>query len=93
MNSVDIVHENGIIVTLPSPEIPEEVKDKASHKAVIIEFMMVQSKQETIQAIAGLLAAGILKPAVYKTFPFKEIRKAHLEVETNRVAGKVVVTL
>lgn len=93
LNSVDIVHENGIIVTLPSPEIPEEVKDKASHKAVIIEFMMVQSKQETIQAIAGLLDAGILKPAVYKTFPFKEIRKAHLEVETNRVAGKVVVTL
>lgn len=93
LNSVDIVHENGIIVTLPSPEIPEEVKDKASQKAIIIEFMMVQSKQETIQAIAGLLDAGILKPAVYKTFPFKEIRKAHLEVETNRVAGKVVVTL
>ncbi|MDM1553889.1 MULTISPECIES: NADP-dependent oxidoreductase [Chryseobacterium] len=93
LNSVDIVHKGGIIVTLPSPEIPEEVKDKASQREVGIEFMMVQSKAETIKAIAALLDAGNLKPTVYKTFPFEDIRKAHLEVETNRVAGKVVVTL
>ncbi|WP_336962385.1 NADP-dependent oxidoreductase [Chryseobacterium contaminans] len=93
LNSVNIVNEGGIIVTLPSPEIPEEVKDKASQKEVSIEFMMVESKKETIKAIADLLDAGNLKPAVYKTFPFEDIRKAHLEVETNRVAGKVVVTL
>ncbi|BAP29483.1 putative NADPH-quinone reductase [Chryseobacterium sp. StRB126] len=93
LNSVEIVHQNGIIITLPSPEIPEEVKDMANQKGIGIEFMMVESKTETIKAIADLLNAGSLKPAVYKTFPFEDISKAHLEMETNRVVGKVVVTL
>lgn len=93
LNSVDVVCPNGTIVTLPSPEIPQEVQDKAAKKQVNIEFMMVASKGETIKAIADLLEKGILKPHIHKTFPFEEMGKAHLEVETNRVVGKVVVTM
>jgi len=92
-DSVDIVKENGIIVTLPSPEIPEDIADKARERNVNIEFMMVASKKETTEAIAGLLKEGLLKPFVYKTFPFEDLAMAHLEVETNRVAGKVIVNL
>lgn len=92
-DSVDIVKENGIIITLPTPEIPEDIADKARQKKVNIQFMMVQSKKETAEAIAGLLKQEALKPFVYKTFPFEEIALAHLEVETNRVAGKVIVNL
>jgi NADPH:quinone reductase-like Zn-dependent oxidoreductase len=55
--------------------------------------MMVQSKKETAEAIAGLLRQEVLKPSIYKTFPFEDIALAHLEVETNRVAGKVIVNL
>ncbi|WP_313002612.1 NADP-dependent oxidoreductase [Chryseobacterium gleum] len=92
-DSVDVVKENGIIVTLPSPEIPEDIADKARERNVNIEFMMVESKKETTEAIAGLLKEGVLKPFVYKTFPFEDLAMAHLEVETNRVAGKVIVNL
>lgn len=92
-DSVDVVKENGIIVTLPSPEIPEDITDKARERNVNIEFMMVESKKETTEAIAGLLKEGVLKPFVYKTFPFEDLAMAHLEVETNRVAGKVIVNL
>ncbi|MCD9618283.1 NADP-dependent oxidoreductase [Chryseobacterium gleum] len=92
-DSVDVVKENGIIVTLPSPEIPEDITDKARGRNVNIEFMMVASKKETTDAIAGLLKEGVLKPFVYKTFPFEDLAMAHLEVETNRVAGKVIVNL
>ncbi|OWK97029.1 oxidoreductase [Kaistella haifensis DSM 19056] len=93
LNSVDAVRSNGIIVTLPTPEIPQEVKEKADKKQVNIEFLMVASKNETIKAIAQLLDKGALKPHIHKTFPFEEIAKAHLEVETNRVVGKVVVNI
>ena len=93
LNSVDVVKPNGIIVTLPSPEIPQEVKDKAEQKQVNIEFMMVGSKKETIVAIANLLSKETLKPHIHKTFTFDEMGKAHLEVETNRVVGKVVVNV
>ncbi|MGX5684777.1 NADP-dependent oxidoreductase [Chryseobacterium cucumeris] len=92
-DSVDIVKENGIIITLPTPEIPEDIEVRARQKKVNIEFMMVQSKKETAEAIAGLLKQEALKPFVYKTFPFEDIALAHLEVETSRVAGKVIVNL
>lgn len=92
-DSVDIVKENGIIITLPTPEIPEDIELRARQKKVNIEFMMVQSKKETAEAIAGLLKQEALKPFVYKTFPFEDIALAHLEVEASRVAGKVIVNL
>ncbi|QBA23074.1 NADP-dependent oxidoreductase [Chryseobacterium indologenes] len=92
-DSVDIVKENGIIITLPTPEIPEDIELRARQKKVNIEFMMVQSKKETAEAIAGLLKQEALKPFVYKTFPFEDIALAHLEVETSRVVGKVIVNL
>ncbi|KYH06145.1 oxidoreductase [Chryseobacterium cucumeris] len=92
-DSVDVVKENGIIITLPTPEIPEDIALRARQKKVNIEFMMVQSKKETAEAIAGLLKQEVLKPFVYKTFQFEDIALAHLEVETSRVAGKVIVNL
>ncbi|MGG1920246.1 hypothetical protein AB1278_00345 [Chryseobacterium sp. NRRL B-14798] len=45
-DSVDIVKENGIIITLPTPEIPEDIALRARQKKVNIEFMMVQSKKK-----------------------------------------------
>lgn len=92
-DSVDVVRQHGIIVTLPSPEIPEEVKTKAEQRKVNIEFMMVESQTKTIREISDLLKKTILKPAVYKTFSFEDIRNAHLEVETNHVVGKVIVNI
>lgn len=93
LNSVDVARSKGIIVTLPTPEIPQEVKERAAKKQVKIEFMMVASKNETINAIAQLLQEKVLKPHIHKAFSFEEIGKAHLEVETNRVVGKVVVNI
>lgn len=93
LSSIAIVKPNGIIVTLPSPEISQEIKDKALEKQINIEFMMVASKNETINAIAHLLEIEAIKSNIHKMFPFEEVGKAHLEVETNRVIGKVVVTL
>lgn len=93
LHSVDAVRPGGIIVTLPTPEILQEVIEKADMKQVNIAFMMVASKNETITAIAQLLEQEALKPHIHKTFPFEEIAKAHLEVETNRVVGKVVINI
>lgn len=93
LNSVDIVRPNGIIVTLPSPEIPAEVQNKADDSRVSIEFHMVASKKDTITTIAELLEKGIVKPHIHKEFNFEEMGKAHLELETNGVVGKVVVNI
>ncbi len=93
LRSVKMVKDNGAIISLPSPEIPEAVKVTAAERNVRILFHMVESKKQTIEAIAGLLKNGHLKPVVYKTFSFAHLADAHREVETGHVAGKVVVVL
>ncbi|MGN7757244.1 NADP-dependent oxidoreductase [Chryseobacterium sp. 22532] len=93
LKSIDVVRTGGIIVTLPSPEIPQNTQDKAEKQDINLEFMMVASKKETIQAIAGLLENKSLIPHIHRTFSFEEMAKAHLEMETKRVVGKIVVTL
>jgi NADPH:quinone reductase-like Zn-dependent oxidoreductase len=93
LKSIDVVKPGGVIVTLPSPEIPQNIQDKAEKQNVNLEFMMVASKKETIQVIADLLENKSLIPHIHRIFPFEEMANAHLEMETKRVVGKIVVTL
>lgn len=53
----------------------------------------MSSKKETIQAIAHLLETKALKPHIHQEFSFSEMGKAHTEVETGRVVGKVIVNI
>lgn len=92
-SSIDIIRPGGIVVTLPSPEISAKIKDKAADKQVKVESMMVASSGETMKILANLLENKHIRPHIYKDFSFAELGKAHLEVETNRVVGKVVVTI
>lgn len=92
-DSIDIVRPNGMIITLPSPEIPEDVKAKAEKQDVNVLFHFASSKKETVSAIAELLEKNIIKPKISKQFPFSEMGEAHKEVESKRVVGKVVVNV
>ncbi|EJL71412.1 NADP-dependent oxidoreductase [Chryseobacterium populi] len=92
-DSMEVMRPGGTIVTLPTPEIPEEIKSRAEERHVNIEFMMVESKKETILALAQLLSQGVVKTHIHKKFAFEDMRNAHLEVETGRVRGKVIVVI
>lgn len=93
LNSLDIVKENGTVITLPSADIPEEALEKAAQRNVNLQFFLVDSKKETIRTIAQLLETKALKPHIHQEFSFSEMGKAHAEVETGRVVGKVVVNI
>lgn len=80
LDSIDAVRPNGLIITLPSPEIPEDVKAKAENQEVNVVFHFASSKNETISAIAELLEKKIVKPKIFKQFPFSEMGEAHKEV-------------
>ncbi len=55
--------------------------------------MSVYSSGRDMQKIASLLENGILKPHISHVFGFDEMAKAHLQIETGRTVGKIVVTL
>ncbi|WP_153393696.1 NADP-dependent oxidoreductase [Chryseobacterium vaccae] len=91
-HSLEVTKEGGSIISIPTG-LNEEVTSKAESKGVKGYFILVQSSGEDMKQIASLLESGAVKPHVSKTFPFEQMREAHLEQETGRTVGKIVVTL
>ncbi|MFC3158370.1 NADPH:quinone reductase [Chryseobacterium arachidis] len=91
-HSLEVTKEGGSIISIPTG-LNEQVTSKAESKGVKGYFILVQSSGEDMKQIASLLESGAVKPHVSKIFPFAQMREAHLEQETGRTVGKIVVTL
>jgi NADPH2:quinone reductase len=52
-----------------------------------------EATQKFIEEVLPLLAAGKVKPAVDKVFPFEEVQNAHRRLESNESFGKIVLEL
>jgi len=92
-NSVKVVKSGGKIVSLPTHSFPEPMQAVADKAGVALEFVMVHSSGEDMNTLADMLEAGTLKPHVSNTFPFSKLQDAHLQIESGRTVGKIVVTL
>lgn len=91
-HSLEVTKEGGSIISIPTG-LNEEVTSKANSKGVKGYFILVQSSGEDMKQIASFLESGAVKPHVSKVFPFEQMREAHLEQETGRTVGKIVITL
>ncbi|OJZ05760.1 NADP-dependent oxidoreductase [Sphingobacterium sp. 40-24] len=91
-HSLEVTKEGGSIISIPTG-LNEDVTSKAESKGVNGYFILVQSSGEDMKQIASLLESGVVKPHVSKSFPFEQMRAAHLEQETGRTVGKIVITL
>lgn len=91
-DSLEVTKAGGTIISLPTG-LNEEVAAKAAAKGVKGYPIMVQSDGDDMKQIARLLETGALKPHISKIFPFEQMREAHLQQETGRTVGKIVVTL
>lgn len=90
--SVCVLKPFGTIVTLPSGYTQEDelaAKQKQLHACY---FMSVYSSGKDMGIIASWLESGIIKPYISQVFNFEEMAKAHLQIESGRTVGKVVVT-
>ncbi|MBN7811851.1 NADP-dependent oxidoreductase [Algoriphagus sp. H41] len=90
--SLQVTKSGGTIISIPTG-LNEEVTSKTASQGVLGYFILVQSSGEDMQAIAALLESGVVKPHVSKIFPFAQMREAHLELETGRTVGKLVLSL
>jgi NADPH:quinone reductase-like Zn-dependent oxidoreductase len=91
-NSLNVTKEGGSIISIPSG-LNESVVEKAKLKGVKGSFIFAHSDGENMKEIANLMKKGIIKPHIFHVYPFTEMAQAHLQVESGRTVGKVVVVL
>jgi len=90
--SLNAVKKGGTVIMLPS-FFKEEIIAKSAAKGVNGYFFSVRSNGDDMQNLATLLEKGIIRSYVSKTFSFDEIKEAHLQIESGRTKGKIVVTI
>ena len=89
--SLKIVKKGGTLITIPSG-LSDGVAEKGHAAGINAFFFLVSSNGEHMQEIAALLEKGILKSYVSDLFPFEKMGEAHLQVESGRTRGKVIVS-
>jgi len=90
--SLNVLKPGGTIISIPSGA-SENITDKAGAKGMNGYPFSVRSNGENMKEISDLLQKNIVKSHISKTFSFDEIQSAHLQIETKKTIGKVVVTL
>lgn len=90
--SLKVLKPNGIIISIPSG-MSESVKEKASAKGITGDTFRVQSDGRNMRELADMLDKGILKAHVSKVFSIDDIQLAHLQIESGKTRGKIVVSL
>lgn len=90
--SLNAVRKGGTVIVLPSI-YKELIAEKAKAKAVKGYFFSVQSNGDDMKKLAELLEKGIIRSHVSQVFPFEKMGDAHLQIETGRTVGKIVVTV
>ena len=93
LKSIQLVKKGGSIICLLAKHVTEEVLEQAGKQHINVSPLLVQSNGEDMNTLKNLLESGALKPHVSKTFPFENMGDAHLQLESGRTIGKVVVTL
>jgi NADPH:quinone reductase-like Zn-dependent oxidoreductase len=88
--SLLIMKKGGTIVSLPTG-LKEAVTEKAAALGMQGYPVAVKSSGEDMKQLAGLLQSGLIKSIVSKTFAFDDMAAAHLQIESGRTVGKIIV--
>ena len=92
MQSIDVLKKNGTIVSVVPMQF-EEAQEKAREKGVNLVILRGQGNKEEMESLAGLLREGILKVHISALYSFSQMTEAHLQIESKRTVGKIVIEL
>ena len=90
--SLKVLKTGGSIITLPSGTA-ESTKEKADLAGMTGSSFLVRSNGGDMKEIAYLLGTKRIKSEVSSIYSFDEIKQAHLQIESGKTRGKVVVSL
>src|SRR5690606_17318388 len=90
-HSLKVTNTGGSIISIPTG-LNEQITQKAASQGVKAYFILVESSGVDMAKIATLLESGAIKPQIFKTYEFNQIKQAHLQQETGRTVGKLIIT-
>ncbi|NUR83986.1 MAG: NADP-dependent oxidoreductase [Nonomuraea sp.] len=90
--SLRTLRPGGTIVSLTLSLLDPTLHDRAAELGIRDEAILVEPDQAGLKAIAALVSAGRLRVQVAAALPLAEAARAHELGETNRTAGKLVLT-
>jgi NADPH:quinone reductase-like Zn-dependent oxidoreductase len=90
--AIATLRDGGLFIVVPSAAGLESLVERAAGR-VRVTGILVEPDRMGMEALAGLVASGALRPHVSHTFPLAEAGRAHELLETGRVQGKVVLTV
>lgn len=87
--SFAILKKGGIIASMVMP--PNEAL--AREHGVTAKLQSTKTTTESLQALSKLVADGVIKPHIDKTYSINDIQQAFTELESGTVRGKVVLKI
>lgn len=91
--SLTLVKPGGILVSIMNAWEAEATQARAKAHGVRGAALLVEPDHASLEQLARLVEAGQLRPIVAATYPLAKAADAHAEGETNRVTGKLVLTV
>jgi NADPH:quinone reductase-like Zn-dependent oxidoreductase len=92
MQSIDVVKKGGTIVSIVPVQF-EAAQEKALEKDVNLIILRGEGNKEEMESLASLLREGALKVHISAVYPFSQMADAHLQIESKRTVGKIVIEL
>jgi len=89
-DAVATLRDRGSFVTVTGAA--DEVREQAAGR-VRLAGLLVEPDRLGLEALAELVAEGLLRPHVSATFPLADAARAHGAIETGRTQGKLVLTV
>ena len=86
------LRDGGLLIVVPSAASVESLAERAEGR-VRVTGILVEPDRAGLEAIAGLVESGALRPSVSQTFPLGDAARAHEAGETGRTQGKLVLTI
>ncbi|MGW6496065.1 NADP-dependent oxidoreductase [Nonomuraea angiospora] len=93
LRSLRSLRKGGTIVSLVLSDLSPELHRQAAELGIRSEGMLVEPDHAAMRALAALVEAGRLRVEIAAALPLAEAAKAHELGETNRVTGKIVLTV
>ncbi|MEY9996625.1 NADPH:quinone reductase-like Zn-dependent oxidoreductase [Streptomyces sp. V4I8] len=92
VRSLKVLRPGGLVVSI-LPVGSDEFHEEAERLGVRAVRMLVDASHSGMTAIAELVEAGKLRPAIAGTFPLAGVAEAHALGDTGRTTGKLVLLM